>query len=367
MVKQTDKARPSVVHPEISLNLAGGGVTGVFFHIGVLAALDDHLSVKSHQYGTYVGSSAGSLIATACAFGMDSQSWLQGILKDDRSLFYIERRDIYRFSVLDWTREFFKFLWTLFYILYLKASRVEDAPSFFWGLKDSLPDGLFSMRYYERWIKKFLEKMDAPMFFSQLDRPLFIPSFDLDSSERIVFGREGFQHIPFYKAITASSAIPMFFKPVEIEERHYVDGGLGQMAHLDLAVTEQTKLVILINPMVPIQNDLRKVKIKTVFEDTGRIRDKGLTYIYDQTMRMEVLHRVHAAINHFKHRYPDIEVLLIEPELDDPRMFLFNPMDFESRKQVVQHAYDLTRLKLKENSEHWKRVMDKHGVTMVGV
>ena len=351
----------------VSLNLLGGGVTGVYYHLGVLAALDDHLSVKTTQYGSYVGTSAGSLIAVGCALGISPQVCVEAILKDDTTFFHINRTDVYRFNFFDWGAEALKFIWTLFYIFYLKINRVPDAPSLFWGLKDSFPDGLFSMRYYENWVKDFFEKQNVPLFFSEVKKPLFVPSYDLDSCQRVVFGSEGFQHVPLYRAIAASSAIPMFFKPVEIEDRHYVDGGLGKIAHLDLVPKEKTKLIILSNPMVPIVNDMDKVKIRTVLEDKGRIRDKGLTYVYDQTLRMELMHRTHAAINHFGHSNPDVDVLLIEPETDDPTMFLFNPMEFESRKQVVEHAYDLTRRKLKENKELWKRTLDRHEITMVGV
>ena len=48
-------------------------------------------------------------------------------------------------------------------------------------------------------------------------------------------------------------------------------------------------------------------------------------------------------------------------------MFLFNPMDFESRKQIVQYGYELTRKKLGLNSELWKRTLEKHKITLVGV
>jgi predicted acylesterase/phospholipase RssA len=363
------QADPSLSSPSqnMSLHLLGGGVTGVFFHMGVLAALDDHLSIKMTKMGSYVGVSAGSLVATMCAVGIEPQACVEAVMKDDRSFFYIKRKNIYRFSIFDWTAEILKFIWTFFYIIYLKINRVPDAPSFFWGLKDAFPDGLFSMRYYEDWIKSFLQRQKVPKFFSEVKAPLYIPSFDLDSCERIVFGSEGHDHIPIYKAISASSSIPLFFKPVEIENRHYVDGGLGRMAHLDLAPQEGTKVIFLINPMVPIQNDMSKVKIRTVFEDKGRIRDKGLTYVYDQTMRMELSLRVSAAIDHFKHRRPDVDVILIEPDQDDPTMFLFNPMEFESRKQVVEHAYDLTRRKLRENKEAWQKILDKNSVTLTGV
>src|SRR5690606_24691045 len=106
---------------------------------------------------------------------------------------------------------------------------------------------------------------------------------------------------------------------------------------------------ILINPMVPVRNDLNRVQLKTIFEERGRIRDKGLTYVWDQTLRNELRLRVHAAINYLGYRFPGIDVLLLEPDEEDATMFLFNPMDFDSRRQIIEFAYDLTRKNLREN------------------
>jgi len=352
---------------KVALTLLGGGVTGAYFHFGALAALDDHMSRKSTDFDVMTGVSAGSLVAAITAVGLKPQRAVESIMSDDRQTFHIERRDIYRFSALDWGSELFKILWTLFYITYLKVNFSTDAPSYFWGLKDALPAGLFSMRYYEAWIKATFERNNLPLYFSQIPKELYIPAYDLDSCKRIVFGREGFRHVPIYKAIAASSSIPIFFQPTQIEDRFYVDGGMADNSHLDLAANAGAKLVIVVNPMTPVRNDLEKVKIKTIFEDRGRIRDKGFTYVYDQSLRNEIRTKVRMAINLFGYRFPDTDILLIEPDEDDATMFLFNPMEFESRKQIVQYAYDLTRRKLRQNAELWKRSLDRHQITVTGV
>lgn len=342
-------------------------MAGVFFHYGVLAALDDHLSRKTNQFDVFLGVSAGSLVASTCAVGLSPQMVYEEILTEKSANFQIRRRDIYRFSFLDWSQEFFKFLWTLFYIGYLKVENPSEAPSLFWGLKDSLPSGLFSMRYYESWIRRTFEKNRLPLFFNQLKKELYIPAYHLDSGERVVFGRSPLTHIPFHRAIAASSAIPIFFQPFEIEGKHYVDGGIGDVAHVDVTASAGANLIILVNPMVPVRNDLESVKIKTVFDSKGRIRDKGLTYVYDQCLRNEIRLKVHMALRYLGYLYPGVDVLLIEPDDVDPTMFLFNPMDFESRKNIVQFAYDLTRRKLKENSELWRRTLDRHQIILAGV
>lgn len=359
------RSSSSSVSPKVALHLLGGGITGAYFHYGVLAALDDHLSRRSVDMDIFCGSSAGSLVATTTAVGLKPQDIVEAILKDDQSIFKIVRSDIYRFSMIDWGGEVFKFFWTLFYILFLKFHSPADAPSFFWGLKDALPSGLFSLRYYEAWIKSFFSTKSLPGFFSQLDKELYIPSQDIDACKRVVFGSENYRHISFHKAIASSSAIPIFFKPVEIEKRFFIDGGLGPVAHLDIPASAGAKLIFLINPMVPIDNDNPRVKIKTVYEEKGRIKDKGFTYVADQALRSELSARVSQAVHHLGYQYPEIDVLRIEPDRHDTMMFVFNPMDFEARRQIVEYAYELTRRKLKEQSELWKRTLDRHSISLV--
>lgn len=342
-------------------------MTGAYFHFGALAALDDHLSKKSVDFDVFTGVSAGSLPATATAVGMRPQRAIEAIMADDPEAFHIRRKDIYRFSFVDYGAEVLKFFWTLFYITYLKINFSGEAPSYFWGLKDSLPSGLFSLRYYESWIRKTFEKNNLPRFFNQISKELYIPAYDLDSCQRVVFGVDPWRNVSVSKAIAASSAIPIFFQPFEIDNRFLIDGGLGGNAHLDLSSSAGADLMILINPMVPIRNDLDRVKIRTVFEERGRIRDKGFTYVFDQAMRNELRLRVRSAVNLFGYQNPDADVLVIEPDDDDPTMFLFNPMEFESRKQIVQYGYDLTRQKLRQNSELWKRTLDRHGIVLAGV
>ena len=57
--------------------------------------------------------------------------------------------------------------------------------------------------------------------FEALQKPLFVIATDIASGEYHVF-KEG----PLINAVLASSAIPGFFTPVEINGRLYSDGGI---------------------------------------------------------------------------------------------------------------------------------------------
>ena len=53
--------------------------------------------------------------------------------------------------------------------------------------------------------------------FRSLTRELYLVATDLDSCERAVFGAEGLDHVPISRAVSASSALPMIYKPVTID------------------------------------------------------------------------------------------------------------------------------------------------------
>ena len=55
----------------------------------------------------------------------------------------------------------------------------------------------------------------------------------------------------------ASTALPGLYRPVRIDGRDYVDGGVKKTAHINLAIRHGADLVICINPIVPIRNDGR--------------------------------------------------------------------------------------------------------------
>ena len=81
------------------------------------------------------------------------------------------------------------------------------------------------------------------------DRPMWLCSYDLRAGRRVVFGRAGAPPASVGQAVAASCAIPMYFRPVEIGGRRYVDGGVHSMINLDLIAGQELDLVIAVSPM----------------------------------------------------------------------------------------------------------------------
>ena len=74
-----------------------------------------------------------------------------------------------------------------------------------------------------------------------------------------MLGGAEWDDVPISRAVAASTALPMVYKPVEIKGRHLVDGGLRSTTNVDVAVEAGAKFVIVVNPLVPYVNDFQKV------------------------------------------------------------------------------------------------------------
>jgi predicted acylesterase/phospholipase RssA len=102
-----------------------------------------------------------------------------------------------------------------------------------------------------------------------------------------VFGEPPWDDVPISTAVAASSAIPTFFEPVSVRGRHLVDGNVGKVAHLDLAISRGVRRVLVVSPLARVD--------------------------------------------------------LIEPDPADATLFLANPMSLAARREILENAYAQAR------------------------
>src|SRR5260370_446120 len=97
-----------------------------------------------------------------------------------------------------------------------------------------LPAGFFSLEALERFMRRAFESRGLRNAFGELERTLLIPAIELERAQRVVFGRDELRGVPISQAVAASSAIPGFFEPYEINGRDYVDAAVGLSGHAAL-------------------------------------------------------------------------------------------------------------------------------------
>ncbi len=75
------------------------------------------------------------------------------------------------------------------------------------------------------------------------DRPTWICAVDLDDGSRVVLGRDDVD-AGIGPAVQASTAVPGWFRPVEVDGRRLVDGGVHSTTNADLVATLGLDLVV---------------------------------------------------------------------------------------------------------------------------
>jgi predicted acylesterase/phospholipase RssA len=359
------RRRPS----KTALVLGGGGLTGGVYEIGALRALD-LLSVRRtvNQFDVYVGTSAGSFVAAAVANGVTPEEMMRAIVTEMPSGF----PDVSAGSLLQPNyREFItrglKFPLKLAALMRELARDLGQvsAVDVVLGLAEALPNGLYSGEGLERYVRRILTESDAAHprtdDFRELSAELYLVATDLDSCERVVFGAEGLDHVPISRAVSASSALPMVYRPVKIDGREYVDGGLVSTTNLDIAVEAGAKFIVVVNPLVPYINDTAGETDPTR-PRRPRVSDMGFPQIGYQAFKLLAHQRLHELARQWEDRYPGVDIVLIEPEPSDELMFRTNVMNFTSRVDIARHGFESVTMHLAHEYRHFKEICARHGI-----
>ena len=123
------------------------------------------------------------------------------------------------------------------------------------ALADALPSGIYSGSGIEEYMRTVLSDPDRTDDFRLLERELYLAATDLDTCERLVLGAEGWDDVPISRAVRASAALPMVYKPVKVKDRELIDGGIVSTTNLDIAVEAGARFIVVVNPLVPYVND----------------------------------------------------------------------------------------------------------------
>lgn len=391
----------------VALVLAGGAVSGGAFKVGGLKALNDFfINRKVTDFDMYVGLSAGALIAAALANGVGPEEMLRSLEGKSHRFTQLKPWDFYWPNFEELIARPLQFLYHLlrfwpetFYHLAVEFPRIYaeikaqfqlflenptqveleevletlmqylersvDLPD---PLRELLPTAPFDNRRIERFFRINVERNNDYNDFTELYRnrgkKLYICATNLDTAERVVFGYDEVNDVPISTAIQASTAIPGFFKPVRIQGKDYVDGGVRKTANIDVAVEKGAKLIIVYNPFRPYvhpaptlpSRELRRYRLK-------RIRDDGLYSVLNQTLRTLLHTRLHLGLEQYRRDpYFDGDIILIEPSESDLKFFNINPVAFWRRIPSALHGFRSCLLAIEERFEELRSIFQVYGI-----
>ncbi len=361
---QTNGTRRS---KKMALCLAGGGITGAMYQVGCLAALEDAFeSFRSSEFDLYVATSSGSTLAVGLAGGLSAERMYRALLDPADDFFPLQRHHLLRFDMREWKRAGGSaFGATRRFLNFVTSHPLEvDLWQEMEGFVDSLPAGIFSMDAYERFLESFMTRRGIPKSFDQFEGRLVIVATDLDAGTRAIFGEGDLAGVSVARAVSAASAIPVLFAPVRAGGRDFIDGGIGEVAHVDLAEERGASLVIILNPMVPVAPDLAMREVPTQHARMKRVRDKGLLWVYNQALRVRSETRFLAGLARYRAEHPDSTFLLVEPDSSDAIMFMYSPMNFAARRAILEHGYETTRLLLTNPEAPLRRALESRGLRL---
>jgi len=244
--------------PKIGLVLSGGGARGIA-HVGVLKAFEKH----NVPIDLIVGTSIGSIIGGLYCAGYSADE-LEQIVKeigwDDLYQDETDREDLFLGQKKENDR-------------YLLNVRFD-------GYKPYIPSSFTPGQKLLSILSKklLLAKYQATKNFDQLKIPFRSVSTDLISGKSIVI-KDG----DLAAAISASSAVPLLFSPVESDGKLLIDGGVRANLPVEVAKDLDMDIIVAVDITSPLrtQKDLKAPweiadQVTTIMMGTERLKQLEL-------------------------------------------------------------------------------------------
>lgn len=251
---------------EFSLVLSGGSALG-YAHLGIIKYLEEN-DLRPKEV---IGTSMGAIIGSAYAYGYS----------------YDEISDI------------------------IKKSELISILDYGWGN----PSILMAKKLESLFDRLFEEKK-----LSDTIIPLKIVATDLETGMKKCFSRE--DDIEITKAIRASTALPIIFPPININEKDYVDGYIS--SNLPVEFADKNNVILAIDVMN--KKKVRPFKITRTFF-FKKIKD--MFKIYERMMFMMMLNQTRDKLNQYDN------VILVEPDVSS-----FSAIDFKKWELISEKGYE---------------------------
>lgn len=406
LIRKSTGTRPKA-NPKVALVLAGGAVSGGAFKVGGLKALDDYfVDRKITDLDTYVGLSAGSILAVSLAGGLKPDEMIKVLEGTSTKIDQLAPHHFYNPNLGEFIHRPARFLVDL--LTYTPSVAVElarqipdlpgvvgptlralvDKPSYTRleelvmkmmehvspkrdvpSLTNLVPTGLFDTSGLEGWLSRSLERMgvsnDFRAFESDLGKRLYIAACDLDTAERVVFGPDERADVSVSKAVQASVALPLFFRPARIGGVDYIDGGIRNTANIDVAIEKGADLIICYNPFRPFHNRLTEPGEEEHFVAGGPLADGGMLNVINQVFRTLLHSRLRSALQRYLSdtRFKG-DIVLLEPRENDAEFFGMNPLAFWKRADAIREGFESARVSIESNYDELSAVLGRYGLEM---
>ena len=346
----------------LGLALAGGGAEGAVYEIGALRALEEAIEgLDLNTIHVYVGVSAGAFVAAALANGQTTSQLVRGLVKRVPGENPYDAWTFFTPAYGDWVRRGIRVPALAGDLLLQGLREPWTVTRSLLRLSRVLPLGLFDNEPIRRFLARAFSRPGRTDDFRRLRQKLFVVAADLEAGVPIVFGRDGWDHIPISTAVQASTAVPGVYSPVEIEGRLCVDGVLLKTVHASVALEEGADLLLCVNPLVPV--DVAAGEQRGALRPGSLVR-YGLPAIMSQTFRTLIHSRMVVGMARYRSRFPRADVALFEPDRDEYRLFFSNVFSFRARREICEIGYRATRRDLWRRRAVLAPMFRRHGLRL---
>jgi predicted acylesterase/phospholipase RssA len=346
----------------IGLALAGGGPLGAFYELGALQALTECVDgFDPCDMYAYAGVSSGSMLAAGLANGLKPVDIGRITISNDAGLDPAHPGLFLKPAFGEYARRLARLPRLAFDALaqYARAPLSQGLAEVLAPLSAAMPAGFLDSAPFERYLRRLYAGGGRTNDFRKLRRRLFVVATNLNTGEAARFGEPGLDHVPISRAVQASTALPGLYSPVEIDGGTYADGALLRTMHASVVLEAGVDLLFGINPLVPF-NAAEDV------DGPGEVdlMRHGLPVVLGQTFRSLIRSRMQVGVAAYHDRFPRAEIILLEPDRGDRRMFFANVFRYADRRRLVDHAFESTRRDLRRRARELAPVLARHGLAL---
>lgn len=341
---------------KIALCVSGGGITGLYFELGVLKCLEDCLPPGTlNRLDLYFGISAGSVLSGILANGFSVTEFMAAI--DGAGEGRIEPLDL---NLLGLSHLDLRGLAAPLRQVFSLASRGAAEL-----LRGRLPFSLESLIFeygdlfhapfrtdgFGNLLRRAFSRPGHTDDFRQLPHPLFVGATDQDLKEHVLFGEPPHDEVPISVAIQASMSINPVFAPTVIGGRYFEDGAVTRTSNFPDAIRKGADLIFTIDPIVPY-----------VSKRAGFARNRGVFYNTDQDIRTVSFTRYDTTRNWALRRHPEVSLYTFLPPNSLRRILSVNPMDHRPFREIWRGAYLGTLKRIEALGYRLRGDLRAHGI-----
>ncbi|MBN2344533.1 MAG: patatin-like phospholipase family protein [Deltaproteobacteria bacterium] len=327
---------------KVALCLAGGGIEGMFWEIGVLRALDSRLRGASlTDFDIFSGISAGAVLSAFLANGVKPYEIANTLYGRPSRVDPITRSMLFDPNVSE------------------LAKRIMSSVGDFWKGRwitrpfDSAmrvtPTAMFSGDKLREYLQREYTKPGMRNDFRELEKKLFIGVTDQDEGSHISFGAPGADDVPISSAVRASCAMTPYYNPEKIGDRYFVDGIFTRTIDIDVAVSSGATLIICIDPLRPVQT-----------MEAGYVSGKGGLFNTVQSVKSMIRTRFAEMITKAEEANPNISVYVFSPTAKDMEQMSGTMMRFFYKPDTENMAFDSAVEQIESDKDWLREVFQRH-------